>query len=206
MKKKIGIMGGSFDPVHSGHIGLAEDALREAGLDCVILIPTAVQPFKQDAKAADGNHRLNMLKLAAENNERFIVSDYELCNKGISYTYLTMRAMQQEADNACPDGADLYFITGTDSFLKIDTWMNGEELLTNYGYIVGTRPGYRQDELEEFMDFVREEYGTYVINLSRVQFDVSSTEIRERIKSGLSISNFVPPAVERYIKENELYI
>lgn len=208
MVRKIGILGGSFDPVHRGHIRLAEDALREAGLDCVLLIPAAVQPFKQDVKTASGSHRLNMLRIATENRNGLRVSDYEIRQKGVSYTYLTMRAIQKLADEACGEGeeARLHFITGTDAFLKIDTWMEGEELLSSYSYIVGTRPGYRQDELEIYIEGIRKKYGTEVINLPGVQLNISSTEVRERIRSGLETGSLLPEGVERYIEENELYI
>lgn len=206
MRKKIGILGGSFDPVHRGHIRLAEDALREGNLDCVLLIPAAVQPFKQDVETAGGEHRLNMLRIATENADRLIVSDYEIRHEGVSYTYLTLRAVQKLADEACSEGADLYFITGTDAFLKIDTWMEGEELLSSYSYIVGTRPGYRQEELERQIESIRAEYGTEIINLEQEQLNISSTEVRERIRAGLPIDCLVPEGVERYIEENELYI
>lgn len=206
MKKKIGIMGGSFDPVHNGHLHLAEDALKEAQLDYVIMIPAAIQPFKQDVKATDGIHRLNMLKLATCGHEGLVISEYEMDHEGVSYTYLTMRAMQRQEEEKHPEGVMLYFITGTDAFLKVDTWREGKELLQNYGFIVGSRPGYRQDELVRYIDKIREEYGTRVINLGDWQPDISSTNVRERLQRGQSITGLVPADVERYIEENELYI
>ena len=198
---KIGIMGGSFDPVHNGHIGLAEDAVTMAGLDEVIMIPAGIQPFKQDRRTESGEDRFRMLALASGQNDHITVSRNELDCEGVSYTYLTMRRIQEMNRNA-----RLYFICGTDSFLKIDTWKNSRELLSNYSYIVGyDRPGYRHNELKEAIERISRNYGTDIITIHNRQFDVSSTEIRERIAEGKSIAHLVPPAVERYIRENELY-
>lgn len=198
---KIGIMGGSFDPVHNGHIGLAEDAVTMAGLDEVIMIPAGIQPFKQDRRTESGEDRFRMLALAAGQNDHITVSRNELDCEGVSYTYLTMRRIQEMNRNA-----RLYFICGTDSFLKIDTWKNSRELLSNYSYIVGCdRPGYRHNELKEAIERISRNYGTDIITIHNRQFDVSSTEIREKIAEGESIAHLVPPAVERYIRENELY-
>lgn len=198
---KIGIMGGSFDPVHNGHIGLAEDAVTMAGMDEVIMIPAGIQPFKQDRRTESGEDRFRMLALVAGQNDHITVSRNELDCEGVSYTYLTLRRIQEMNRNA-----RLYFICGTDSFLKIDTWKNSRELLSNYSYIVGCdRPGYRHNELQEAIERISRNYGTDIITIHNRQFDVSSTEIRERIAEGKSIAHLVPPAVERYIRKNELY-
>ncbi len=199
--KKIGILGGTFDPVHYGHIALAEDAVREAGLHEVVMIPARIQPFKQDREYASGEDRFNMLALAAGKDDHITVSKYELQQESISYTYLTLRHMQEFF------GKDtrLYFITGTDSFLKIDTWMNAEELLTNYAYIIGTRPGYRQDEYRKALQKITSAYGTEVISMNKTELDISATQIRQMVAEGKPISELVPPEVERYIREHGLY-
>ncbi len=199
--RKIGIFGGSFDPVHLGHTGLAEDAMKQAGLDKVVFIPARLQPFKLDKKLASGKDRLEMLKLAAGDTAGFEISTYELDTEGISYSYLTMRAMQEKY------GVDtkLYFITGTDAFLKIDQWKNAEELLTKYSYVIGTRPGYKQEELSVCIDDIRRRYGTEIINIDNVQVDVSSTEIREIISRGENAEGLISAEVERYIRSNGLY-
>lgn len=199
--KKIGILGGTFDPVHYGHIALAEDAVREAGLHEVVMIPARIQPFKQDREYASGEDRFNMLALAAGKDDHITVSKYELQQESISYTYLTLRHMQEFF------GKDtrLYFITGTDSFLKIDTWMNAEELLTNYSYIIGTRPGYRQDEYREALRKITSAYGTEVISMNKTELDISATQIRQMVAEGRPINDLVPPEVERYIREHGLY-
>lgn len=199
--RKIGIFGGSFDPVHLGHTGLAEDAMKQAGLDKVIFIPARLQPFKLDKKLTSGKDRFELLKLATRENEGFEVSSYELNENGISYSYLTMRAMQKQFGT----DAKLYFITGTDAFLKIDQWKNAEELLTKYSYVIGTRPGYKQEELKLCIKKIREAYNTEIINIDNVQIDVSSTEIREILGRGDSAKGLISVEVERYIKEHGLY-
>ena len=199
--KKIGILGGTFDPVHNGHISLAEDAIREANLDEVVMIPARIQPFKQERKTASGEDRFNMLALAAGDNDHITVSRYELLQEGVSYTYLTLRHMQEFFG----EDTTLYFITGTDSFLKIDTWRNAPELLSKYAYIIGTRPGYRQDELQDIVERITEKYGTVVINMSKTEPDISATQIREMLAEGKSVDDLVPPAVARYIREHGLY-
>lgn len=198
---KIGILGGSFDPVHCGHIGLAEDALVQAQLDKVVFVPAAHQPFKLDRDVTSGHHRFEMLKLAIKEHEHLEISQYELESRGISYTYLTMRAMQKQYG----EEVRLYFITGTDSFLKIEKWMNSEELLKNYSFIIGTRPGYKKVELDRCVKRIFEKYNTEIVNIDNTQLDISSTEIRERLENGTAATGLVPVEVERYIKEHGLY-
>ena len=200
--KKIGIMGGSFDPCHRGHINLALDAARQADLTKVILMPARVQPFKIDAKTAGNNHRLNMLKAAVENIAELEVSDWEMRQEELSYTYLTMREAKRQAG----DETQVFFISGTDSFLEISRWKNSEELISENRFIVGVRPGYREDELEAEIKRLSELYGTEIIKIDNRRFHISSTEIRERLRDGKDISDLVTPGVERYITEHGLYI
>ncbi len=207
MKKKsvkIGILGGTFDPVHRGHIGLARDAIKELGLDEVVLIPAKIQPFKQDRKVTCEEDRFNMLALAVSQDDKLTVSRDELDNEGVSYTYLTLRRLKKFYETNF-DEAKIYFICGTDSLLKIETWSNAEELLNSYSYVVGTRPGYRQEELEISMKRIREKHGTEIINLPHEQLDISSTTIRDRLSRGERIDDLVPEIVWRYIEEKGLY-
>lgn len=199
--KKIGILGGTFDPVHLGHINLAIDAKAQAGLDKVIFVPAKLQPFKLDKNVTAGEHRLAMIKEAIDGIDGLEVSPYELEAEGISYTYLTVRAMKKRFGT----DARLYFITGTDSFLKIETWKNTEELIRSCSYIIGTRPGYRKQELDICIERIRRDYNTEVINIDNTQFDISSTEIRKRLESGLPCSDLIPEKTERYITANGLY-
>ena len=199
--KRIGILGGTFDPVHCGHIHLAEDAMTQGRLDEVIFIPARLQPFKLGKKITSGEDRLAMLRLATEHTPGFSVSSCELDAEGVSYTYLTLRALQKEYG----EDARLYFITGTDAFLKIEWWMMAEELLESYGFLIGTRPGYKEEELAECIARVREKFGTEVININNTKYDISSTQIREKIQKGESAEGLLPENVEAYIREKGLY-
>ena len=206
---RIGVLGGSFDPVHRGHLELAKDAADQAGLNEVILSPTRIQPFKQGIQVTSGDDRLNMLSLAAEADERIRVSRYELDKEGVSYTYLTLRHFRKlYEDTNSKDGNEevkLYFISGTDSFLKIETWMEAGEILRNYSHIVGSRPGYMEQELRQCIDRVHKNYGTEVLKIENKQLDISSTLIRERLAEGLPVDDLISDKVERYIRGHGLY-
>lgn len=206
--KRIGILGGSFDPVHKGHVNLAKDALEQAGLDQVLLIPARLQPFKQDRVPASGSDRMEMLRLALADEPKIQPCGYELEQEGVSYTYLTLRGMRR----IYGDEAKLYFIFGTDSLLKVDTWMNADELLTQYSYIVGSRPGYMDEDLLRCMEDLHRRYGTEIIRIDNHQFDISATEIRQRISRGEladdpsgKLLEVIPQAVAEYITEHGLY-
>ena len=198
---KVGVMGGSFDPIHLGHISLAVDALEKTDLEKVVIVPARIQPFKQDAHPASGEDRINMLKAAFRDFPEIEVSEFELEQEGISYTYLTLAAMQEKY------GADarIYFICGTASLLKLHTWKNSDELLDRYSYIVGNRPGYRDEELALEIDRLRRLYGTEILKINNRLHDVSSTEIRQLIRDGKAIDHLVGSEVEEYIKEHGLY-
>lgn len=199
--RKIGILGGSFDPVHNGHIGLAEDARELVGLDLVYLIPARLQPFKLDKKMADGPDRLEMIRLAAESSPGLVPCDYELRQEQISYTYKTLEAISlMEGSNA-----EIYFITGTDSLLQIERWMQAEDMLRKYRFIVGSRPGYKDLELARCIEHLKDEYNTYIVKIENRRRNISSTEIRERLENGQPLTGLVSGAVERYIESHGLY-
>ena len=197
---EIGILGGSFDPFHYGHLSIAKAALKECGLSQIILMPTKVQPFKLGKKRASEIDRVNMVRLIAKNNENFTVSTIEAFSQDVSYTYKTLQVLGEEYDRE-----KLHFILGTDSFLSIETWYRGEDLLRNYSFIVGVRPGYKESETEEKVRYYRETYNTKVKTLHNRVLEVSSTEIKEKIMRGESIRSLVPYEIERYINEHGLY-
>lgn len=199
--KRIGILGGTFDPVHYGHIGLAEDAKEQAGLSKVLLIPAKLQPFKLDKQVTCGTHRLEMVRLAVEDIPGLEASDYELKQEQISYTYKTLRAISAEMG----EETQLCFITGTDAFLKIDKWKNAAEMLTSYSFAVGSRPGYKEMELDRCIERLKSVYNTDIVKIHNRRRDISATQIRERLESGKSLSGLVPEQVERYILINGLY-
>ena len=199
--RKIGILGGSFDPVHNGHIGLAADAKEQMGLDEVLLIPAKLQPFKLDKNMVSGEQRFEMIKLAVEGKPGLTPCDYELKQEEISYTYKTLKAITEMEG----PGTEIYFLTGTDSLLQIHRWKNADDMLRNYNFVVGSRPGYKDEELKECIAFLKKEYNTNVTKVDNNQLNISSTEIRERLESGQGLAGLVPEVVERYIIEHGLY-
>ncbi len=198
--RKIGILGGSFDPFHKGHLSIAKAAMKECGLSQIILLPARVQPFKVGRTMASEEDRVNMVSLIARENQNFIVSTIEAYGEEVSYTYDTMQTLKKQypADR-------LHFILGTDSFLSLECWYKGKELLQEFSFIVGVRPGYKESETVETALRFGNSYGTYVKILHNKVMEVSSTEIKQNIKAGKSISEQVPYAVERYIHEHGLY-
>ena len=198
---KIGILGGSFDPIHLGHKSLGEAAIRELNLKKLIVMPAKIQPFKQDRQVTPAYQRKIMAELAFIGNEKVDVSDYEIEKSDVSYTYDTLTYLKQYF----PDD-QLYFILGTDSFIQINKWYKGIELLQNFSFAVSTRPGYKEKELEETILKYKQKYNSEVVKIESNMPDISSTEIRARIKAGESASDLIPYSVERYIKENELYM
>ena len=199
--RKLGILGGSFDPVHNGHIGLAVDAKKQMGLDEVLLIPAKLQPFKLDNNMVSGQQRLEMIRLAVADKPGITPCDYELQQEQISYTYKTLKAISEMEG---PD-TEIYFLTGTDSLLQIHRWKNAEEMLRTYNFIVGSRPGYKDDELKDCREFLKKEYNTNVTKVDNNQLNISSTEIRDRLHSGQGLGGLVPEVVERYIIKHGLY-
>ena len=197
---KIGVLGGSFDPIHLGHISLAKEALVQAGLSQVIFMPVHQQPFKLDVALASDEDRLAMLREVVAEEPGLEVSDLEITNQGISYTYLTLQTLKAQHPET-----KIYFITGTDSFLKINIWKNAEELLVENTFIIGHRPGYREQELLLRVDEMKKLYQTEIVVMNNRRLDISATKIREMVASGQPISQFVPARVERYIKTHGLY-
>ena len=200
---KIGIFGGTFDPVHCGHVGLAVQAIERLNLDKVIFVPAKLQPFKVGQEIMYGEERIKMLKMAIDELAKdapIEISDIELYREGLSYTIDTLNAFRE----IYPE-AKIYFILGTDALLKINKWKSAEELLTKFSLAVGMRPGYKNEALDECIDEIRKVYNTDITKLNNEQIDISSTVLRT-VSSGKELKDgVVPESVERYIEENGLY-
>ena len=198
-KKRYGIYGGSFDPIHIGHVALAENAVRECGLDKLIFMPAYISPFKQDRHVTDGRDRCRMIETVLKTNSAFCLSRYELNKQGTSYTIKTLRHWEKLLDG------ELFFILGFDSAVQIDTWFEGEEILKNYHLVTARRPDTDYAEGLKKIESFREKYGADIIVLNMITVDASSTEIRNLIKDGKPLTGLVPPEVEEYIIEHKLY-
>jgi nicotinate-nucleotide adenylyltransferase len=199
-KKKFAIYGGSFDPIHVGHVALADAAVREIGLDKLIFMPAFISPFKMKATASAGKVRCDMIKAVLPLNDAFCLSEYEL-NKGgeASYTIETLRYFDSLTDDI------LYFVLGFDSILFLDKWYKGEEILRDYPLITARRPDTDDSEGMRVIDGFRKKYGAEIHVLDMAPVDAASSEIREIVKNGGSITGLVTKEVEKYIAENKLY-
>ncbi|NIQ01701.1 MAG: nicotinate (nicotinamide) nucleotide adenylyltransferase [Nitrospinaceae bacterium] len=220
-KKKIGLLGGTFDPVHEGHLGMARDLVRIVGLDRVIFIPACQSPHKQNQSSADPAHRLNMLKIALTGRPEFQISEIELERGDISYTCDTLSHFRKQFP-----GDDLYLIMGADTFKDFSTWKQYQTLLREAHLLVATRPGHihnlsRQilrpllDPLSLTYELQKETPGLQVylcretgktLTFCEIQpRDISSREIREKLRGGNTAKNMLPPDVEEYIITHRLY-
>lgn len=201
-KRRIGIIGGTFDPIHYGHLILAEHVRTNALLEKVIFIPAFVSPHKQGLAIAESIHRFNMVSLAIASNSEFEASDLEISSGEISYTINTLEKLKDNYN----ENATFYFITGSDTIFEIEKWHEYQKLLNNAGFIVGNRPGFREGKLEGHVNYLNNKYGSNIIIVDIPEVDISSTDIKRRIKESQSIKYLVPESVEDYIRKNALYL
>lgn len=204
---KIGIMGGTFNPIHYGHLVTAEEALSQFKLDRVIFIPTGQPPHKTTGKLASPEDRYMMTVMATASNNHFFVSRIETDRKGKSYTIDTLK----ELKFTYGESATFYFITGADAILEILTWKNPEEIITMCKFIAATRPGYNLSRIKElkkklFGINANPEITKDSISIMEIPaLAISSTDIRLRIKSRRPIKYLLPESVCNYLLKNELY-
>lgn len=194
---RIGIMGGTFDPVHYGHLVIAEGARMEFNLDRVDWVPAGDPPHKKGFEVSGEEHRYAMVVLATVTHPDFQVSRLELDRAGPSYTIDTITRFREEFP-----GVELYFITGADSILEILTWHRHEEMIHACRFIAVTRPGY---DLERIGRVLPPSYLEHIDTISAPGVDISSTMIRQRVRAGKPIKYLVPEPVEAYIKKHGLY-
>ena len=199
--ERIGIFGGTFDPIHNAHLMVARLARQAAGLDRVIFMPAGTPPHKERlALTADG-HRLAMVRLAVEGLGGYEVSDLEMATPEVDYTVDTLRLMAGRNP-----GAKLYFIIGGDSLMMLDQWRDPEGLMSLAAFIAVYRPDCEPDALERKRGEILSRYGGEILLVSCGGMDVSSTMIRRRAAAGLDVSGLTSPAVARYIEEHALYV
>lgn len=199
--KSLGILGGTFDPVHYGHLLAGEWAREVYHLDQLIFIPSARPPHKDLSGVLDSEHRYRMVELAVQDNPGFSVSKLELERPGLSYTVDTVRYYLQ----AYP-GIHIYFIIGADALQLMYTWKDVEQLVDLCRFIVVTRPGYELDRNDPALQTLPASLWTGLTLLSIPGLEISSSDIRQRVNAGHSIRYLLPPKVEKYIEEHHLYI
>lgn len=191
---RIGIMGGTFNPIHYGHLVTAEVVRDRFKLDKVIFIPSYRTPYKGRINLASSRHRYKMTKLAIENNGCFSVSDIEIKRRGKSYTRDTIKEFKKRFGKK----TKLFFITGADAIAQMPKWKRAEELPTLCEFIAASRPGFRLKKLPP-----RYQRHTHLIEVPALA--ISSTNIRRRLKKGETIKYLLPEKVEKYIYKYRLY-
>lgn len=199
-KIKIGIMGGTFDPIHNGHLIMAEYSRVVFGLEKVIFIPTGKPVHKIEKKVTFINYRYEMTLLAINSNPYFSMSPLEIQREGITYTIDTIKYLQSENNNV-----EYYFIMGSDSLFNFHYWKDYKELLCLCRFIVARRPDQDKNKLTERVEELNSICAEAIEVLEAPMIDISSTIIRNRIKTNLSIKYLVPESVELYIENNQLY-
>lgn len=215
-KERIGLFGGTFNPIHRGHLKAAEIVQKRLLLDKILFIPSYISPHKESAEIASPFHRFKMVELALETYPTFLPSSIEIEAKGKSYSIITLNKIKKLYPEAL-----IFFILGIDAFLEIATWRSYEKVLTRCFFVVISRPGY---EFKKAKEVLKEKYKGKTMELSgigeakselrspaRIFFlpidtlDIASTTIRKKIRKRDSIKNLVSATVEAYIRENKIY-
>jgi nicotinate-nucleotide adenylyltransferase len=199
--RKIGILGGSFDPVHNGHLLLAQEALEQAKLDEVLFMPTWIQPFKQDVYVTPAQIRLILLYIATRDRKAFDVTEVEIKRGTVSYTIDSLRQLREDFGG----DAEVHFIVGSDMLVNMEKWHMAAELLREFPIIVGLRPGTEERDTADFARHLETKYGAKVIVANNRMFDVSSTDIKDRVRTGRSIRHLVPEDVLKFIYVMRMY-
>jgi len=212
---KIGLFGGTFDPIHWGHLRSAEEVAESFALDRVYFIPASIPPHKRGETTTPAEDRLQMVRLAIAGNPRFAVSTVEIRRAGVSYSIDTLRAIDAKKRR----GDSLYFIIGLDAFREIGTWKDFKELFPLCHFIVTSRPGSKDKDplkgtgiavkklfcYDPKQKNYRHRSGHRIYYIELTDIAISASEIRTLVKQGKSIRYLLPPAVERYIKRRGLY-
>ncbi len=199
MKTKIGIMGGTFDPIHHGHLVIAEAAREQFELDRVIFIPAALPPHKQAVEITPALHRYLMTVLAVEAHPQFFVSDIEIKRPGPSYAVDTLETLKKELG----EEKQFFFITGSDALCGLPSWHRPERLLELCDFIAAGRPGCK--DFRTAQASLGEAGKKRIHRLVTPELEISATDIRQRVACGKSIRYIVPEAVEHYIRKEGLY-
>lgn len=200
-KIKVGLMGGTFNPIHNAHLLLAKKAKEQFLLDKVLFIPSGVSYFKRNQNVLSAKIRYEMTELAIKNIDGFDISSIETDRGGDSYSYETVLELKK----INPDW-EMYFIMGADSLMMIDTWKCPDLLMKHCHLIVTVRDEVDRNLLDARIKYLEETFGASILTLYLDKIDLSSTMIRQYVKEGKSIQEFVPEQVNLYIKNHQLYL
>lgn len=197
---KIGIMGGTFNPIHIGHLILAERAMEEKGLNEVWLIPTGCSYMKLNKDVVPGEERYTMAQLAVAHHDRIKCLDIEIKRSGYTYSYETLEQLKEQY----PD-YEFYFIFGADCLFTIETWKYPERIFRNCKVIASVRNGASITKMEQKIAELQEKFQAEISLLPFLNLEISSTDLRERIRQGKNVKYLIPDAVIDYITEKNLY-
>ena len=198
---KIGIMGGTFDPIHNGHVMLGEYAKDLFALDEIWFMPNGNPPHKMNEKIeSQTKHRVEMVRRAIADKDGFVLQLYEVERKDVNYSYLTMQHFKE----VYPE-CEFYFIIGADSLFALESWVHPEKLVKTCVILAAYRDDKDTDEMMTQISYLNQKYGADIRLLKTPNVDISSTEIRHRIKYGLSVDDMIPESVYKYIQEHHLF-
>ena len=196
---RLGIMGGTFDPIHNGHLVAAEQAFDDLALDLVDFMPAGHPAFKQDRNVSSGEDRYAMTLLATADNPHFVASRFEVDREGITYTADTLRLLR----SLYPENVEFYFITGADAITEIVKWRDAQDIARLAHLVAATRPGYDLDRAWDAIDASGLAFD--VTYLSVPALAISSSHLRERVKAGQSLRYLTPDPVTGYLHKHGLY-
>ena len=196
MKKKIGLLGGTFDPIHNGHLIIAEYLRDELKLSEIWFIPAKIHPLKNNQGITKPEYRLEMLKLAISDNDNFKIIDIEIKRENISYTIDTLKELEKCYQSQNPE---FYFFIGMDNVNELHLWKQPEEILNRSKVVAFGRPGFNPDESAR----------RFLLKIKFIHvplLEISSTYIRKRIKERCSVRYLIPESVEKFIRDKKLYL
>jgi len=199
--RSMGLMGGTFDPIHYGHLMLAEQVRCRFELDVICFVPSGDPPHKQDRVTTPKWLRYEMVKLGIEDNPNFTISDLEVRQEAPSYTVETVETFKKLAREDC----EIYFITGADQIMALETWQDFRRLLGEITFVGASRPGYQDSELVKEIHRLQDHYGARIEYLEVPALAISSSDIRGRVNRGESIKYLLPGPVEAFIRRKNLY-
>ena len=199
---KVGVLGGTFDPIHVGHLMLADQVVNQLGLSKTLFVPSYRPPHKETGSICSVDDRVEMIKRAIAGNDRFELSTVERCIPGKGYTYKTLTVLKEEYD----PGTEFYFIVGSDVLEDLVNFKCAEELMKSCTFVSALRPGADKGKLLALIDYLTKEFHASIQLIPFFEIGISSSLVRKSITAGESVRYFLPDSVIEYITQRQLYL